>query len=27
VKINNGKVEETLELPVDFDSLTAEFAK
>lgn len=27
VKINNEKVEETLELPVDFDSLTASFAK
>ena len=27
LKINNGKVEEKLELPVDFDSLTASFAK
>ena len=27
LKINNGKVEEKLELPVDFDSLTATFAK
>lgn len=27
VKISDGKVEETLELPVDFDSLTAAFAK
>ena len=27
VKINNGKIEETLELPIDFDSLTTEFSK
>ena len=27
LKINNGKVEEKLELPVDFDSLTASFGK
>ena len=27
LKINDGKVEEKLELPVDFDSLTASFAK
>jgi thiol:disulfide interchange protein (thioredoxin) len=27
LKITNGKVEEKLELPVDFDSLTASFAK
>ena len=27
LKINNGKVEEKLELPVDFDSLTASFEK
>ena len=27
LKINNGKVEEKLELPVDFDSLTASFSK
>ncbi len=27
LKINDGKVEEKLELPVDFDSLTASFSK
>ena len=27
LKINNGKVDEKLELPVDFDSLTASFGK
>ena len=27
VKISNGKIEDSLELPIDFDSLTAEFSK